>query len=58
LGSDAYHQALARGALRTEGNDPDILDVLMQMDWAVSWLKQAQKTSPPSARKLAWIPVR
>jgi hypothetical protein len=43
LGSDAYHQALARGTLRTEGNDPDILDALMQMDWAVSWLKQSAK---------------
>lgn len=34
LGKDEFCKALVTGAL------PDILDVLMAMDWAVDWLKQ------------------
>jgi hypothetical protein len=43
LGGDAYHKAVASGALRTAGDQPDILDILMQMDWAVSWLKESKQ---------------
>ncbi|MCW1243834.1 Tc toxin subunit A [Pseudomonas sp. SAICEU22] len=38
LGGDRFCRALVTGALTT--TDPDILDVLMAMDWAVEWLKQ------------------
>lgn len=38
LGKDAFCEALVTGALNT--TRPDILDVLMAMDWAVDWLKQ------------------
>ncbi|WP_397449625.1 hypothetical protein [Pseudomonas sp. NA-150] len=42
LGGASYHKALTSGALRTSGDQPDILDVLMQMDWAVTWLKETK----------------
>ncbi|WP_447768001.1 Tc toxin subunit A [Pseudomonas kilonensis] len=38
LGGDTFCRALVTGALDT--TPPDILDVLMAMDWAVDWLKQ------------------
>lgn len=38
LGGDKFCRALVTGALDT--TSPDILDVLMAMDWAVDWLKQ------------------
>lgn len=38
LGGDTFCRALVTGALSTTG--PDILDVLMAMDWALDWLKQ------------------
>ncbi|WPN70063.1 Tc toxin subunit A [Pseudomonas sp. P9_35] len=38
LGGDTFCRALVTGALDTA--HPDILDVLMAMDWAVDWLKQ------------------
>ncbi len=38
LGGDTFCRALVTGALTTTG--PDILDVLMAMDWALDWLKQ------------------
>ncbi|KQW30034.1 MULTISPECIES: Tc toxin subunit A [Pseudomonas] len=38
LGGDAFCRALVTGTLTTTG--PDILDVLMAMDWALDWLKQ------------------
>jgi len=38
LGGDRFCRALVTGALDT--THPDILDVLMAMDWAVDWLKQ------------------
>jgi hypothetical protein len=44
LGGNAYVQALTTGALRTADTAPDILDVLMQMDWAVAWLKESKQS--------------
>jgi hypothetical protein len=44
LGGNAYVQALTTGALRTADTAPDILDVLMQMDWAVTWLKDSKQS--------------
>ncbi|WP_347904245.1 Tc toxin subunit A [Pseudomonas purpurea] len=46
LGGHAYKTALASGRLspRTSPDTPDILDVLMQLDWAVEWLKGSQQT--------------
>ena len=43
LGGEAYQQALTRGFLRTEGDEQDILDILMQMDWAVTWLDASKQ---------------
>ncbi|WP_214512679.1 Tc toxin subunit A [Pseudomonas brassicacearum] len=46
LGGQRYKTALASGRLspRTSADVPDILDVLMQLDWAVRWLKDSQQT--------------
>ncbi|ROM72532.1 hypothetical protein BK654_26895 [Pseudomonas brassicacearum] len=46
LGGQRYKTALASGRLspRTTAGVPDILDVLMQLDWAVRWLKDSQQT--------------
>ena len=44
LGGAAYQQAIASGKLRTQGTQPDILDIIMQMDWAVTWIKQSRQT--------------
>lgn len=38
LGGDTFCRALVTGTLTATG--PDILDVLMAMDWALDWLKQ------------------
>lgn len=49
LGGGAYKTALANGRLSPQTATPatpdaDILDVLMQLDWAVDWLKDSQQT--------------
>jgi Salmonella virulence plasmid 28.1kDa A protein len=46
LGGQHYKTALASGRLspRTASAPPDILDVLMQLDWAIDWLKDSQQT--------------
>lgn len=46
LGGQQYKTALASGNLspRTSPETPDILDVLMQLDWAIEWLKDSQQT--------------
>ncbi|MCJ8206620.1 Tc toxin subunit A [Pseudomonas sp. RGM2987] len=46
LGGQRYKTALASGRLspRTAAGVPDVLDVLMQLDWAVRWLKDSQQT--------------
>jgi hypothetical protein len=46
LGGQRYKTALASGKLspRTSPQTPDILDVLMQLDWAIDWLKDSQQT--------------
>lgn len=46
LGGLGYKTALASGRLspRTAADTPDILDLLMQLDWAVAWLKDSQQT--------------
>ncbi|WP_460317772.1 Tc toxin subunit A [Pseudomonas ogarae] len=46
LGGQRYKTMLARGRLspRTADAIPDILDVLMQLDWAVRWLRDSQQT--------------
>lgn len=41
LGGEDFCKALVRGNLRPAGStQPDILDVLMALDWAVDWLRQ------------------
>ncbi|MGZ9740512.1 Tc toxin subunit A [Pseudomonas sp. GNP012] len=46
LGGQRYKTALASGRLspRTSPQTPDILDVLMQLAWAIDWLKDSQQT--------------
>ncbi|MGO4363978.1 Tc toxin subunit A [Pseudomonas sp. PAB10] len=46
LGGQRYKTALASGRLspRTTPDTPDIIDVLMQVDWVVDWLKDSQQT--------------
>ena len=46
LGGKTYHQQLVKPGLRQSGsNSPaDFLDVLMQLDWAVSWLNDSGKS--------------
>lgn len=46
LGGSSYKTALASGRLSatTAEANPDILDVLMQLDWAFAWLKDSQQT--------------
>jgi hypothetical protein len=48
LGGDAYRTSLSTGQLAPRIGDtsttPDVLDVLMQMDWAVGWLKDCQQS--------------
>ncbi|NWB89620.1 Tc toxin subunit A [Pseudomonas agarici] len=56
LGGNDYHRAMATGALRTSGEAPDILDVLMQMDWALNWLKDSQRSIGEVRRLLALDP--
>jgi hypothetical protein len=50
LGGDAYRTCLSTGLLAARNTEtdltPDILDVLMQMDWAVDWLKDSQQNVP------------
>ncbi|MGX1084701.1 Tc toxin subunit A [Pseudomonas sp. AP3_22 TE3818] len=46
LGGGRYKTALASGRLKLPSlpESADILDVLMQLDWAVDWLKDSQQT--------------
>ncbi|MFJ2465336.1 Tc toxin subunit A [Pseudomonas sp. NPDC087615] len=46
LGGSAYKTVLASGHLNAQKTreQADILDVLMQLDWAVDWLKDSQQT--------------
>ncbi|WP_339477695.1 Tc toxin subunit A [Pseudomonas fluorescens] len=46
LGGRDYKIALANGRLSPQAAvaKPDILDVLMQLEWAINWLKESQQT--------------
>ncbi|MFJ7794765.1 Tc toxin subunit A [Pseudomonas sp. NPDC096950] len=48
LGGETYQRHLCTGKLTAHGDTtddaPDLLDVLMQMDWAVAWLKDSELT--------------
>ena len=54
LGGHRYKRALASGrlSLQTGTQAADILDVLMQLDWAVDWLKDSQQTVAQLQRRL------
>lgn len=43
LGGETYQKNLATGRFRLGGGAPDIADILMQMDWAVTWLKETKR---------------
>ncbi len=60
LGGEAYRERIASGSLRpvslpdaqaTE-EIPDILDILMHMDWAVTWLKESNQNVSALRRHL------
>lgn len=57
LGGAAYKTALTNGLLSSRDtpadNTPDILDILMQMVWAVDWLKESQQSVPQLRQLLA-----
>ena len=46
LGGESYRQQLVTPSLRDSGSNApaDFLDVLMQMDWAVSWLNDSSQS--------------
>ncbi|RAI72827.1 hypothetical protein DOZ80_01400 [Pseudomonas fluorescens] len=46
LGGSAYKDALASGRLspQTDTPAPDILDILMHLEWATDWLKDSQQS--------------
>ncbi|KII31455.1 Tc toxin subunit A [Pseudomonas fluorescens] len=54
LGGPSYKAALASGCLSAPTPDakPDILDVLMQLDWAFDWLKDSRQTVPQLLQRL------
>ncbi|TMU72201.1 hypothetical protein FGA82_24805 [Pseudomonas fluorescens] len=54
LGGSSYKTALASGRLsaQTAKATPDILDVLMQLDWAFDWLNDSQQTVPQLLQRL------
>lgn len=60
LGGEAYRRKVVTGTLtpRPEGPafatnaEPDILDILMQMDWAVTWLKETGRDVGALRRQL------
>ncbi|WP_081015410.1 MULTISPECIES: Tc toxin subunit A [Pseudomonas] len=43
LGGEAYQKNLATGRFRLGGGAPDIADILMHMDWAVTWLRDTKR---------------
>ncbi|MFZ3279934.1 Tc toxin subunit A [Pseudomonas sp.] len=60
LGGHNYQSLLASGRLSPVADKPtpDILDVLMQLDWAVEWLKDSQQTVAQLQQRLGpYIPV-
>lgn len=61
LGGVPYLKSVASGVLRpctapgsepSPTNDPDILDILMQLDWAVNWLKETGQSVSALRRQL------
>lgn len=60
LGGEAYRERVASGTLRPcaeadtaqDTETPDILDILMHMDWAVTWLKETNQDVQDLSRQL------
>ena len=54
LGGETYRQQLVKPDLRTSGSNApaDFLDVLMQLDWAVTWLKNIGISVPQLRQQL------
>lgn len=54
LAGEAYTRQLVAPTLRASGSNapPDLLDVLMQMDWLVSWLRHSQRSFADLRRQL------
>ncbi|MBI6853025.1 hypothetical protein YA0002_09630 [Pseudomonas cichorii] len=65
LGGEPYRHQIAKGALKqatTENKPPtpapDILDILMQLDWAVNWLNETGRDVWTLRRQLAIDPTQ
>ncbi len=54
LAGEAYTRQLVAPTLRDSGSNapPDLLDVLMQMDWLTRWLKHSQQSVADLRRRL------
>ncbi|MBX8533093.1 hypothetical protein K5D33_00010 [Pseudomonas cichorii] len=56
LGGESYRKKVVTGKLRAAADDtnvePDILDILMQLDWAVTWLKDTGRDVATLRRQL------
>jgi hypothetical protein len=56
LGGESYRKKIVTGKLRTDADaanlEPDILDILMQLDWAVAWLKDTGRDVASLRRQL------
>ncbi|WP_322614689.1 Tc toxin subunit A [Pseudomonas sp. BIC9C] len=54
LGGSAYKGALASGRLspQTDTPAPDILDILMHLEWATDWLKDSQQSVEQLRKRL------
>ncbi|RMQ47353.1 hypothetical protein ALQ04_03866 [Pseudomonas cichorii] len=63
LGGESYRTQVVEGTLRNtasetpnEAPSPDILDIIMQLDWAVSWLNETGRDVWTLRRQLALDP--
>jgi hypothetical protein len=64
LGGESYLSKIINAQLNPHSNDmaananlePDVLDILMQLDWAVRWLKETRRHVPDIRRMLGLDP--
>ncbi|RMN14819.1 hypothetical protein ALQ65_01019 [Pseudomonas syringae pv. coriandricola] len=52
LGSESYRKKVISGQL--DDTEPDVLDILMQLDWAVTWLKASDRDIATLRRQIGW----
>ncbi|WP_231992687.1 Tc toxin subunit A [Pseudomonas syringae] len=52
LGTLSFRKKVVSGQL--DDTEPDVLDILMQLDWAVTWLKASDRDIAALRRQLGW----